>query len=100
MPQRGAGPAPRGEGAVPPSLRLDPSGLVATAIVELPLGRRHAVARSVGRNAEGRRLFLIGEATARAVTDLLPAGYGAVIHDVQMLQPGVPGRGGGVLSSV
>ena len=92
--------APREKRAVLASLRLDLSGLVATAIVELTLGRRHAVARSVGRNAEGRRLFLIGEATARAVTDLLPAGYGAVIHDVQMLQPGVPEQGRGILSSV
>jgi GGDEF domain-containing protein len=82
------------------SMRLDLSGLVATAIVELTIGRRSAVARSVGRNAEGRRLFLIGEATARAVTDLLPAGYGAVIHDVQVLQPGTAEQGRGILSSV
>jgi GGDEF domain-containing protein len=91
---------PREKRAVLTSLRLDLSGLVATAIVELTFGRRHAVARSVGRNAEERRLFLIGEATARAVTDLLPAGYGAVIHDVQLLQPGVPEQGRGILSSV
>lgn len=91
---------PRGKRAVLTSLRLDFSGLVATAIVELTLGRRHAVARSVGRNAEERQLFLIGEATARAVTDFLPAGYGAVIHDVRMLQAGIPEQGRGLLSSV
>ena len=91
---------PREKRAVLTSLRLDLSGMVATATVELTFGRRHAVARSVGRNAEGRRLFLIGEATARAVTDLLPAGYGAVIHDVQVLQPGIPEQGKGILSSI
>jgi hypothetical protein len=74
--------------------------MVATAVVELTFGRRHTVARSVGRNAEERRLFLVGEATARAVTELLPSGYGAVIHEVKVLQPGTPEQGKGVLSSV
>ena len=91
---------PREKRAVLTSLRLDLSGLVATAIVGLTFGRRHTVARSVGRNAEERRLFLIGEATARAVTNLLPAGYGAVIHDVQILQLDVPEQGKGILSIV
>jgi hypothetical protein len=54
----------------------------------------------VGRNAEGRRLFLIGEATTRAVTELLPSGYGAVIHEVSLLQPGTAEQGRGVLSTV
>jgi len=91
---------PREKRAALTSLRLDLSGRVATAIVELTLGRRIAVARSVGHNVEARRLFLIGEATARAITDFLPAGYGVVIHDVQVLQPGVPEQGSGILSSV
>ena len=92
--------ASREKRAVLTSLRLDLSGLVATAVVELTFGPRRIVARSVGRNTEGRRLFLIAEATARAVTDLLPSGYGAVIHDVTILQPGAPEQGRGILSSV
>ncbi len=82
------------------ALRLDLSGLVATAIVELRHGERHTLARSVGRNVEDRRLFLVGEATARAVTDLLPQGYGVVLHDIQVIQPGLSELGRGVLSSV
>lgn len=93
-------PSPREHRAVLSSLRLDLAGLVATAVVELRFGRRHTVARSVGRNAEERRLFLVGEATARAVTELLPQGYGAVIHEVKVLQPGAPEQGRGILSSV
>jgi hypothetical protein len=92
--------SPREQRAVLSSLRLDLAGLVATAIVELSFGRRHTVARSVGRNAEERRLFLVGEATTRAVTELLPSGYGVVIHEVKVIQPGAPEQGRGILSSV
>jgi hypothetical protein len=95
-----AGAPGRGRRAVLAGLRLDLSGLVATAVVELTFGRRRTTARSVGRNAEGRRLFLIGEATTRAVTELLPSGYGAVIHEVNLLQPGTLEEGRGVLSTV
>lgn len=92
---------PRGERRlVLKGQRLDLSGLVATAIVELAYGDRHAAARSVGRNVEERRLFLIGEATARAVTDFLPPGYGAVIHDAYLVQPGAAELGRGVLAIV
>lgn len=99
-PRAEMGAAPRGRRAVLAGMRLDLSGLVATAVVELTYGHRRTSARSVGRNAEGRRLFLIGEATARAVTDLLPPGYGAVIHEVRLLQPGAPEAGRGVLTTV
>jgi len=99
-PLRGKPASSRERRAVLSSLRLDLVGMVATAVVELTFGRRHTVARSVGRNAEERRLFLVGEATARAVTELLPSGYGAVIHEVKVLQPGTPEQGKGVLSSV
>jgi hypothetical protein len=93
-------PARRGRRAVLAGLRLDLSGLVATAVVDLTFGPRRTTARSVGRNAEGRRLYLIGEATARAVTEFLPSGYGAVIHEVSLLQPGTAEEGRGVLSTV
>jgi len=94
------GTAGRGRRAVLAGLRLDLAGLVATAVVDLTFGRRRTTARSVGRNAEGRRLFLIAEATTRAVTELLPSGYGAVIHEVTVLQPGTPDEGRGILSTV
>ncbi len=81
-------------------LRVDLTGLVATAIVELVRGDRHVVAKSVGRNVEERRLYLIGEATARAVTDFLPPGHGIVVHDVQVVQPGAQELGRGILASV
>lgn len=92
--------APRGERLTLKGLRLDLSGLVATAVVELTYRDRHADARSVGRNVEERRLFLIGEATARAATDFLPPGHGAVIHDVTLVQPGAAELGHGVLATV
>lgn len=93
--------APRGERRLAlKGLRLDLSGLVATAVVELAYGDRHAAARSVGRNVEERRLYLLGEAAARAVTDFLPPGHGAVIHDVALVQPGAAELGRGVLAIV
>ncbi len=62
---------------------LDLSGQVATALVELILGDRRAVGKTVGRDGEDRRLLLIAEATARAVTEFLPRGYGVTIHHIQ-----------------
>lgn len=90
----------RGKRAVLSSLWLDLSGMVATAYVQLTFGEHRAAARSVGRNAGERRFFLVGEATARAVTDLLPAGYGAVIHEVRSLPPGASNQRGRVLAGV
>lgn len=62
---------------------LDISGLVATASVKLVYGSQEVMGRAVGRNVQERRLFLVAEATARAVTEFLPAGYGVVLHDIQ-----------------
>lgn len=99
--ERAGRPAPRGaRRIVLKAQRLDLSGMVATAVVELAYGDRHTTTRSVGRNVEDRRLFLLGEATARAVTDFLPSGYGAVIHDVSLVQPGAADLGRGVLAIV
>ena len=81
---------PAGQTAPEPSARirlkgasLDISGLVATATVKLVYGSREVIGRAVGRNVQERRLFLVAEATARAVTEFLPPGYGTVLHDIQ-----------------
>lgn len=62
---------------------LDVSGMVATATVKLMHGEREVTGKAVGRNAQERRLILAAEAAARAITELLPHGYGVVVHDIQ-----------------
>ncbi len=62
---------------------LDISGQVATAIVELTLGSRRVSERAVGRDNEDRRLLLVAEAAARAITEFLPRGHGVVVHTIQ-----------------
>jgi GGDEF domain-containing protein len=83
-------PTPDGAGRIRfKGASLDVSGQVATATVKLILGDREVVGRAVGRNAQERRLFLAAEAAARAVTELLPPGYGVVVHDIQPAPPDV-----------
>jgi len=83
-------PTPDGAGRIRfKGASLDVSGQVATATVKLMLGDREVVGRAVGRNAQERRLFLAAEAAARAVTELLPPGYGVVVHDIQPAPPDV-----------
>lgn len=64
-------------------IKMDITGPVATATVGIRYKDREIHQKSVGRNTEDRRVFLVAEATARAVTELLPPGYGVVIHDVK-----------------
>jgi GGDEF domain-containing protein len=83
-------PTPDGDGRIRfKGASLDVSGQVATATVKLMLGDREVIGRAVGRNAQERRLFLAAEAAARAVTELLPQGYGVVVHDIQPAPPDV-----------
>ena len=56
------------------------TGLVATAIVDLDFEGRRVRGKAIGRSAEGHHTALVGEAITRAVTDLLPAGHGAVFR--------------------
>lgn len=70
--------------------RLDLSGVVATATVELAYGKCHVTQKAVGRNAPERHRFLAAEATARAVTFLFPPGFGVVLHTIS---PGLPEPG-------
>lgn len=62
---------------------LETVGFTATAIVELVLGDREAVGRAVGRNVPDQYLALAAEATIRAVTEFLPAGYAVVLQNIQ-----------------
>jgi len=67
---------------------LAEGGLSATVEVEVQYGERHAVGRVVGRNAPDRIPYLVGEATARALTELLPPGYGVILQDIQSVSHG------------
>ena len=64
-------------------VQMNLSGQVATAVVRLRERGRRVSSRSVGRNVERRRLHLLGDAAARALRELLPLGYGAVLSDIQ-----------------
>ena len=67
---------------------LAEGGQSATVEVEVQYGERHAVGRVVGRNAPDRIPYLVGEATARALTELLPQGYGVILQDIQSVSHG------------
>jgi hypothetical protein len=56
------------------------TGLVATAVVELDFNGQKVRGKAIGRSSDTHHLGLVGEALARAVTDLLPAGHGAVFR--------------------
>ncbi len=62
---------------------LDLNGPIATATVELEHGDRCAIGKAVGRNALEKRLSLMAEATARALTALLPPGYSVVLQHIR-----------------
>lgn len=74
------------QGATRVALRkaeMETAGFTATATVELALGDRHVVGKAVGRNIPDQYLSLAAEATIRAVTELLPTGYGIVLENIQ-----------------
>lgn len=77
-------PAEEQQRVVLKSMKMEVSGHVATATAELTDGTRKVTAKSVGHDTEDRRLFLAAEATARALTELLPPGYGVVLQDVKV----------------
>lgn len=59
------------------------SGMAATVEVEIQFGGRTAIGKVVGRKAPERLPYLIGEATGRALTELLPHGFGVVLQDLR-----------------
>lgn len=62
---------------------METAGFTATATVELALGDRLVVGRAVGRNIPDQYLALAAEATIRAITEILPTGYGVVLENIQ-----------------
>lgn len=61
-------------------VRVHVTGLVATAIVDLDFKGRPVRGKAIGRSAEKHHLPLVAEAVARAATDLLPPGHGAIFR--------------------
>ncbi|HEU4797824.1 MAG TPA: roadblock/LC7 domain-containing protein [bacterium] len=76
-------PAVAGRRVILRKADLETLGFTATAVVELALGDREAVGRAVGRNVPDQYLSLAAEATIRAVTEFLPAGYAVVLQNIQ-----------------
>lgn len=83
------GAAPRVPSSVLPSsehrlilrgVDVQVTGMVATALIDLDFEGRKVRGKAIGRSAEQYHAGLVGEALTRAVTDLLPAGHGAVFR--------------------
>lgn len=64
------------------------AGMAVTVEVEILYGDRKAVGKVVGRRAPERLPYLIGEATGRALTELLPRGFGVVLQDLHHVTEG------------
>lgn len=62
-------------------------GTVATVRVHLGLGRRTAAAKTVGRDQPGQRARLAGEATIRALLELLPPGHAVELTHLEATTP-------------
>lgn len=62
-------------------------GNVATVRVSLSLDHREATAKTVGRDLPGQRAILAGEATIRAMLELLPAGHAVELTHLQATTP-------------
>jgi hypothetical protein len=60
---------------------------VATVHVSLGLGNREATAKTVGRDQPGQRALLAGEATIRAMLELLPPGHAVELTHLQATTP-------------
>jgi hypothetical protein len=67
------------------TVQMNLAGQVATAAVRLREAERRVSGRVVDRNVEARRPRLLGEAAARALTELLPLGYGLIVSDIQAI---------------
>ena len=62
-------------------------GNVATVRVSLGLNHREATAKTVGRDLPGQRAIMAGEATIRALLELLPAGHAVELTHIQATTP-------------
>ncbi|MDR7400855.1 MAG: hypothetical protein QN155_01290 [Armatimonadota bacterium] len=63
-------------------VRLEAVGRAATAAVTLALNGHAVTGKAVGRNEPEQRLYIAAQATARAVTALLPEGYGVELEKI------------------
>jgi predicted regulator of Ras-like GTPase activity (Roadblock/LC7/MglB family) len=73
---------PAGSRIILKGVTLDTAGFAATATVELVLNGKKVVGKAVARNDSAQYLFVAAEATIRAVTALLPEGYGVVVEHI------------------
>lgn len=73
---------PAGRRVILKSVTLDAAGHAATATVELALNGRKVVGKAVARNDSAQYLSVAAEATVRAVSELLPDGYGVVVEHI------------------
>jgi predicted regulator of Ras-like GTPase activity (Roadblock/LC7/MglB family) len=68
-------------------VQADAVGSVVTVRVSLGLGPHDATAKTVGRDTPEQRAILAGEATIRAMLELLPAGYAVELTHLQATSP-------------
>jgi predicted regulator of Ras-like GTPase activity (Roadblock/LC7/MglB family) len=73
---------PAGRRVILKKATLDVSGFVATARVELSLNGQKVMGKAVSRNDSDQHLLVAAEAALRAVTQLLPNGYGVVLEHI------------------
>jgi predicted regulator of Ras-like GTPase activity (Roadblock/LC7/MglB family) len=73
---------PAGSRIILKGVTLDTAGFAATATVELVLNSKKVVGKAVARNDSAQYLFVAAEATIRAVTALLPEGYGVIVEHI------------------
>lgn len=73
---------PAGSRVILKGVTLDTSGFAATATVELVLNGKKVIGKAVARNDSAQYLFVAADATIRAVTALLPEGYGVVLEHI------------------
>lgn len=68
-------------------VQVNAVGNVATVRVSLSLGKDEATAKTVGRDLPELRAILAGEATIRAMLELLPAGHAVELTHLQATTP-------------
>lgn len=73
---------PAGSRVILKGVTLDTSGFAATATVELVLNGKKVIGKAVARNDSAQHLFVAADATVRAITALLPKGYGVVLEHI------------------
>lgn len=73
---------PAGRRVILKGVTLDAAGHAATASVELALNGRKVVGKAVARNDSAQYMFVAAEAAVRAVSELLPDGYGVVLEHI------------------